>query len=408
MLGADLSIGILYIFAITSLSVYAIVLAGWASNSKFSLMGGIRSSAQIISYELAMTTAAAGVILASSSFRLGDVIAMQQGTWLGVIPRWNVIPQFIGFVVFFISAFAETNRLPFDLPEAEAELVAGYHTEYSAMRFGAFQMAEYVNVMVVSAITTTLYFGGWSLPGFHPHGVLGAIASLADLHGQVLLLRVRLHLGPLDPAPLPLRPAHEDRLEGAAAARARQPAVDRGARDVEDARMTAGRLIFDLAAAAAILFAGLMVVGRNPVRSVLSLVVAFFALAVCFVLLLAPFIAALQVIVYAGAILVLFLFVLMLLNVGRELPDKTGRPIQTVLGSAAVLVFAGLLLGMFRHSGSHVPASADPVAPAMLGDPAALARLLFSDYLLHFEAVSVLLLAALVGAFVLARREHAS
>jgi len=104
---------------------------------------------------------------------------MQQRTWLGVIPQWNVIPQLLGFVVFFISAFAETNRLPFDLPEADAELVAGYHTEYSAMRFGAFQMAEYVNVMVVSAITTTLYFGGWSLPGFHPQGVLGALASLS-------------------------------------------------------------------------------------------------------------------------------------------------------------------------------------------------------------------------------------
>ncbi len=172
--------------------------------------------------------------------------------------------------------------------------------------------------------------------------------------------------------------------------------------------MTAGRVIFDLAAAAAIVFSGLMVVGRNPVRSVLSLVVAFFALAVCFVMLLAPFIAALQVIVYAGAILVLFLFVLMLLNVGREQPEKSGRPIQTVLGSAAVLVFAGLLLGMFRGSGARVPTPADPVAPSLLGDPAALARLLYSDYLLHFEAVSVLLLAALVGAFVLARRENAS
>ena len=171
--------------------------------------------------------------------------------------------------------------------------------------------------------------------------------------------------------------------------------------------MTAERVLFDLAAAAAIVFSGLMVVGRNPVRSVLSLVVAFFALAVCFVLLLAPFIAALQVIVYAGAILVLFLFVLMLLNVGQEHPEKTGRPIQTVLGSAAVLVFAGLLLGMFRGSGAHVPASPDPVDPSMLGDPAALARLLYSEYLLHFEAVSVLLLAALVGAFVLARRENA-
>jgi NADH-quinone oxidoreductase subunit J len=172
--------------------------------------------------------------------------------------------------------------------------------------------------------------------------------------------------------------------------------------------MTAARVVFDLAALAAIVFAGLMVVSRNPVRSVLSLVVSFFALAVCFVQLLAPFIAALQVIVYAGAILVLFLFVLMLLNVGREHPEKTGRPIQTVLGSAAVLVFAGLLLGMFRGSGSQIPAPAEPVSPTMLGDPAALARLLYSEYLLHFEAVSVLLLAALVGAFVLARRENAS
>ena len=186
LIGANISIGILYLFAITSLSVYAIVLAGWSSNNKFALMGAIRSSAQIISYELAMTTAAAGVVLAASSFQLDDIVAMQQGTWLGVIPRWNVFPQFLGFIVFFVSAFAETNRLPFDLPEAEPELVAGYHTEYSAMRFGAFQMAEYVNVMVASAVTTTLYFGGWSLPGFHPQGVLGAIVSLLVFMAKTL------------------------------------------------------------------------------------------------------------------------------------------------------------------------------------------------------------------------------
>ncbi len=188
LVGADLSIGILYLFALTSLSVYAIVLAGWASNDKFSLMGGIRSSAQIISYELAMTTAAAGVVLATGSLRLTDVVASQQGTWLGVIPRWNVFPQFIGFIVFYVSAFAETNRLPFDLPEAEPELVAGYHTEYSAMRFGAFQMAEYVNVMVASAVTATLYFGGWSLPGFHPEGILGAVLALLIFMAKTFLL----------------------------------------------------------------------------------------------------------------------------------------------------------------------------------------------------------------------------
>jgi NADH-quinone oxidoreductase subunit J len=167
------------------------------------------------------------------------------------------------------------------------------------------------------------------------------------------------------------------------------------------------RLIFDLAALVAIVFAGLMVIGRDPVKSVLALVVSFFALAVLYVLLLAPFIAALQVIVYAGAILVLFLFVLMLLNVGRERPDGMRRPIQMALGSLAVLLFAGLLLGMFRATSGKIPFLERPLSHGELVDPAGLARLLFSDYLLHFEAVSVLLLAALVGAFVLARRGDA-
>jgi NADH-quinone oxidoreductase subunit H len=179
LVGADVSIGVLYVFALTSLSVYGIVLAGWSSNSKFSLMGALRSSAQIISYELAMTTAAAGVILTAGSLRLTDIVAAQTGTWLGFIPRWNVLPQLVGFIVFFISTFAETNRLPFDLPEAEAELVAGYHTEYSSsMKFAMFFMAEYVNMTVAASLTVTLFFGGWSLPGFHPQGVLGAILSI--------------------------------------------------------------------------------------------------------------------------------------------------------------------------------------------------------------------------------------
>jgi NADH-quinone oxidoreductase subunit H len=178
LIGSDASIGVLYVFAITSLSVYAVVLAGWSSNNKFSLIGGIRSGAQMISYELAMTTAAAGVILAAGSFKLNDIVALQQETWLGFIPRWNIIAQFFGFLVFFVSTFAETNRLPFDLPEAEAELVAGYHTEYSAMRFGSYFLAEYINLIVACTLTTTLYFGGWSLPGFHPHGVVGVLLSI--------------------------------------------------------------------------------------------------------------------------------------------------------------------------------------------------------------------------------------
>ena len=190
LIGADVSIGILYSFAIVSLSVYAIVLAGWASNNKFSLMGGIRSSAQIISYELAMTTAAAGVVLVASSFKLNDIIAAQQRPMpiLAFVPQWNIFIQPLGFIIFLVSAFAETNRLPFDLPEAEPELVAGYHTEYSAMRFGAFQMAEYVNVVVACAITVTLYLGGWSLPGFHPESILGVAVSILIFATKTALL----------------------------------------------------------------------------------------------------------------------------------------------------------------------------------------------------------------------------
>jgi NADH-quinone oxidoreductase subunit J len=167
------------------------------------------------------------------------------------------------------------------------------------------------------------------------------------------------------------------------------------------AAFPAERIAFDLAAGLAVLFTAVMVVHRHPIKSVLAVVVAFFALAICFVLLHAPFIAAIQVIVYAGAILVLFLFVLMLLNVGREKPGAR-RPIQTLLGGASIVVFAAILLSLLRRDGG---AAASGSVSAANGEIAPLARLLFSDFLLPFEALSVLLLAALVGAFVLARRE---
>jgi len=165
------------------------------------------------------------------------------------------------------------------------------------------------------------------------------------------------------------------------------------------------RLLFDAAASVALLFATVMVLHRHPVKSVLSLVVSFFALSVCYVMLSAPFIAAIQVIVYAGAILVLFLFVLMLLNVPQEELRRDSRPIQRFLSGASLLVFAAMVFGLLRSRGATaVPAGSNPSA----GEIAPLARLLFSDYLLPFEALSVLLLAALVGAFYLARREKAS
>jgi len=186
----DLNIGILYVLAIASLGVYSTVLAGWASNNKYSLLGGIRASAQTISYELAMTISVVGVLMTSSSLRLDDVVAHQEGAWLWVIPRWNVFPQLIGAITFMVAAFAETNRLPFDLPEAEAELVAGYHTEYSSMKFAAFFMSEYVHMTVSAALVTVLFFGGWELPyvGVIGSGWTAAMCSLAVFAFKVALI----------------------------------------------------------------------------------------------------------------------------------------------------------------------------------------------------------------------------
>ncbi|HSB63722.1 MAG TPA: NADH-quinone oxidoreductase subunit NuoH [Thermoanaerobaculia bacterium] len=177
---ADVNIGILYVFALTSVGIYGLVLAGWSSNNKYALLGALRSSAQVISYELAMGIAAISVFLAAGSLRLQRVVEYQaSGTFLGFLPLWNCFPQAIGCLIFVVSAFAETNRVPFDLPEAEAELVAGYHTEYSAFRFGMFFMAEYLNLIAASAMMATLYFGGWSLPFLHLTGIAGSLASIA-------------------------------------------------------------------------------------------------------------------------------------------------------------------------------------------------------------------------------------
>jgi NADH-quinone oxidoreductase subunit H len=162
---ADLNIGVLFILGVSSVSVYGIALAGWASNNKYSLMGGLRSSAQMISYELPLSMAVAAPLLLANTLSLRHIVEHQEGYYLGVIPHWSIfqtpMPQIFSFIIFLIAAFAETNRIPFDLPEAENELVAGYHTEYSSMKFAAFFMAEYSNMITVCAMTTTLFLGGW-------------------------------------------------------------------------------------------------------------------------------------------------------------------------------------------------------------------------------------------------------
>jgi NADH-quinone oxidoreductase subunit H len=158
MVVADLPVGFLYILAISSLGVYGIVLAGWSSNNKYALLGGLRASAQMISYEIAMGMSAVAVLLLAGNVTLTQVIAQQQQG------LWFVIPLTLAFLIFMISALAETNRLPFDLPEAEGELIAGYHTEYSAMKFSMFYIAEYSNMVTASALMATLFFGGWDIP----------------------------------------------------------------------------------------------------------------------------------------------------------------------------------------------------------------------------------------------------
>jgi len=157
----DLNIGLLFFLAMSSLGVYSVALAGWASSSKYSLLGGLRASAQMLSYEVFMGLSLMGVVMLAGSFNLREIVEAQRTMWF-------VIPQFIGFAVFFIAGIAETHRLPFDLPEAESELVAGYHSEYSGMKFGMFFVGEYLGIALISALTVALFFGGWMGPVLPP------------------------------------------------------------------------------------------------------------------------------------------------------------------------------------------------------------------------------------------------
>jgi NADH-quinone oxidoreductase subunit H len=185
LLVSDADTGVLLLLALASLGVYSLVIAGYASNNKYSLLGSLRASAQMISYELALTLSVVAALLPAGSLRLDEVVAAQQGVWLGFLPRWNVFPQAVGFLVFAAAVFAETNRLPFDLPEAESELVAGHLTEYGGMRWAIFFMGEYMAMAALAALGATLYFGGWSLPGLEFEGVPGALLALAVLGAKI-------------------------------------------------------------------------------------------------------------------------------------------------------------------------------------------------------------------------------
>jgi len=196
----DLNIGVLFLLAISSVSVYAIALAGWASNNKYALLGSLRAAAQMISYELPLGIALAAPLLMAGSLSLREIVDAQGGYFFGVIPNWFVFqlpaPQVFGFVIFLIAAFAETNRIPFDLPEAENELVAGFHTEYSSLKFASFFMAEYANMITITAITTTMFLGGWHpiFPveygsAFAPTAIFGLAGVMAAYHAMHTIRR---------------------------------------------------------------------------------------------------------------------------------------------------------------------------------------------------------------------------
>ena len=192
MIAPDMNVSILLFLALGSVGVYGIALAGWASNSKYSLLGGLRASAQMISYELSMGLSLIGVILIMGSTDISNIVVQQTDYWWGIIPKWNIFVQPLGFIIFLIAAFAETNRAPFDLAEAEPELVGGFHTEYTGLKFGLFFLGEYGNVILMSAIMATLFFGGYHAPWvedlafFQENGIARAVLQFGSLSMKTL------------------------------------------------------------------------------------------------------------------------------------------------------------------------------------------------------------------------------
>ena len=391
---ADLDVGILFLFAVSSLGVYAIVMAGWAANNKYTLIGGLRSSAQMFSYELALGLSWVGAHPAGGL--LPDPRHRGRPGPAGASWHWNFAARSSPrFLVYLVAATAEVNRTPFDLPEAETELVAGFHTEYSSMRFALLQMAEYVNMITVSAVGANLFFGGWlsPIPGL-PDSPLWFVAQAA--RGAVLL-----HLAARHAAPLALRPAHGLRLEGAGAHGHPGHPGHRGARwpsAADDAPWTPSS---SMCSRPWPWPRPLVVVAqRNPIYSAFALIVTLCSLSAIFGLLGSPFIAVLQVVVYAGAIMVLFLFVLMLLNVkpedgrrgGADAPWRWPWPwAPCSWPQVAAVLAARRVRGRGRAS-----------TPPRGGGPRALLR---PRYLYVFEATSILILAALVGAMAAGQRD---
>ena len=398
----DVNVGLLYIVSVASIGVYGIILGGWASNSKFPLLASLRASAQLISYEVAVTMTLVSLIMTAGSLSMVKIVESQYNSNL-----WFIFVQPVAFVLFFIGGLAETNRAPFDMAEAEQELTGGFHTEYSGMRFALFFLAEYANMIVVSAVATTLFLGGWLAPFPNVEcAELSRVHSGVDLvPAEDVRLPVHLPVGARHAAALPVRPADAAGVEGADSRCHRQRHRDRHR---EGAVLMGNAIAFYVISAFILGFALLVVTTKNTVHAVLFLVLNFLAIAALYVLLTAQFLAVIQVLVYAGGIVVLYLFVVMLVNLKRQPEDHSAPQRQPWLGICGV----GRRARAARRHSRAGAAAALPVDPHTMqntdlavNNVERIGMLLYTDYLIPFEVASMLLLVAMVGAIILAKRE---
>ncbi len=368
-------------------------------------MGGLRSSSQMISYEIPLGLSIISVVMLAGSLRLQDIVHDQAHLW-------NFIRQPLAFIIFVVSAFAETNRLPFDLPEAEQELVGGYHTEYSSMKFASFMLSEYANMITSSALVVTLFLGGWQVP----FGILN-ILNLPLIWEQVIqilsfviktgfmifvfiwvrwtLPRFRfdqlMNLGWKSLLPLALVEYYPDRP--------RFSHFFIKEKNKDSAIMIQMILFFIFAFLA--VAGGVMVIShRNPIYSALFLILTLFSLAGIYILLLAHFIAIVHIAVYAGAIMVLFLFVIMLLNLKTETRAKGAFKYMIYLAVPMAIILC-LELGIIGFHQYREALS----KPGDIGTVESIGTALFSTYLLPFEITSVLLIVAMAGALFLSKKK---
>ena len=328
--GGDINVGALYVLATIGIGVYGVALGGWASNNRWALLGGIRATAQMISYEIAMGLAIISMVITFGTLDLQDIVRQQGGVWFGWLPRWGIFLQPIAFVILLTAGMAESKRVPFDLPEGESELIAGYFTEYSGGKQAVFMLTDFAEVVLVAVLLTPFFFGGWQVPWLYARRLpsrrtssalprAGGRSSASSRSGQSRDLLLAADPGAMDAAALPLRPADAARMEGTGAARTAQRAGHRirgGGRDGSGALMPSALFIF-LAVGGDLSALG-VVVQRNPVHCLLALILTLVMIGVLFIALDAVTVGFLQIIVYVGAIMVLFLFVIWLLNLQAE------------------------------------------------------------------------------------------